>query len=229
MNKLLAEALGTFFLVFIGVGTALFAASVAGVGVGLLGVALAFGLTVTAMAYVVGPISGCHLNPAVTVGLAVSGRFERKDVIGYVIAQVIGGALGAGALYLIAKGGTGLDAMVNSGFAANGFGEHSPAGFDRTAVIIAEILATAMFVFVIIGVTTDGRVPAGFAPLAIGLTLTLALMVTLMVSNGSINPARSTASAIIAKGWALEQLWVFWVAPIVGGVLGGVLHSRISQ
>jgi aquaporin Z len=227
MNKYIAELVGTFFLVFIGVSSAAFTAAVPGIGIGLLGVSLAFGLTLTAMAYVLGPISGCHLNPAVSVGLCVAGRLPRHDLIQYVIAQIIGGALGAAAVYEIAKGGGVLDAFIAGGFASNGFAEHSPGNFDMHSVMLAEGLATLMFVFVILGVTHDNT-PKGFAPIGIGLALVIAHLATIHVSNASINPARSLATAVFAKGWALDQLWVFWVAPIVGGILGGLLFKKIG-
>jgi len=222
MNKLIAETVGTFFLVFIGVSSALFA----GANIGLLGISLAFGLTLMAMAYVLGPISGCHLNPAVTIGLTVAGRFPKNEVVGHIIAQVIGGILGATAVYCIAKGGSGLDAMIASGFASNGFGEHSPSGYSQHAVVVAEVLASFMFVFVILGATSS-KVPSGFAPICIGLTLTVLHLAVINISNASINPARSLATAVFAKGWALDQLWLFWVAPILGGALGGFVYKKL--
>jgi len=222
MKKLYAEGLGTFFLVFLGVSCALFS------GAGVLSISLAFGLTVMVMAYTLGPISGCHLNPAVTVGLTVAGRFDRGDVLGYVIAQLVGGALGAGLVYCIANGSAGADAMVASGFASNGFGEHSPGGFTLRSVLVAEIVATALFVMVILAATSS-KVPAGFAPIAIGLTLTLAHLAIINVSNASLNPARSIATALVAKGWAMDQVWLFVVAPLAGGVLGGFIHNKIAE
>lgn len=227
MKPLLAEAVGTFFLVAIGISSALFSAALPGVGIGLLGVSLAFGLTVTVMAYTLGPISGCHLNPAVSLGLVIGGRLPKSDFIGYVIAQVIGGALGAGAVYMIAKGGPDLANMISSGFASNGFAEHSPGGYSMQSVMIAEVLATMMFIFVILGATHENA-PKGFAPIAIGLALAIGHFAMIHVSNASLNPARSTATAIYAGGWAVSQLWVFWVAPLLGGALGGVLYKYVA-
>lgn len=220
-NKLVAEALGTFFLVAVGLSAALFS----GAGIGTLGISLAFGLALMAMAYVVGPVSGCHLNPAVTIGAAIAGHFPKSDVIGYVIAQVVGGVVGAGAVYLIAKEGGDLTAMLAGGFASNGFAEHSPGAYSMHGVMMAEALATMLLVFVVLGTGGD-IVPRGFAPIAIGVTLTLAHFMTIHISNASINPARSTATAVIEGGWALNQLWVFWVSPIVGGIVGGFLFKH---
>jgi aquaporin Z len=219
MKKLIAEGFGTAWLVFGGCGSAVLAAAFPEVGIGLTGVSLAFGLTVVTMAYAIGHISGCHLNPAVTVGLAVGGRFAWKDVPGYVIAQVIGGAVGAGLLYLIASGKA--DYSLAGGFAANGFGEHSPGGYNLTAGFVAEVVCTFFFLFVIMG-ATDDRAPKGFAPLAIGLALTLIHLISIPVTNTSVNPARSTSQALFVGGWAMQQLWLFWVAPILGGVLGAI-------
>jgi aquaporin Z len=192
----------------------------------LLGVSLAFGLTVTAMAYTLGPISGCHLNPAVTIGFAVAGRFKWTDVWKYVVAQCLGGIVGALAVYQIAKGGSGnmLVAFLRDGFASNGYGMYSPGRFTVNAVMLAEMLATLMFVFVILGVTTN-KAMAGFAPICIGLTLAIAHLAIIHVSNASLNPARSLATAVVAKGWAMDQLWAFWVAPILGGIVAGWLHK----
>ncbi|MDW2287985.1 aquaporin Z, partial [Vibrio sp. 1562] len=218
MNKYLAEAFGTFWLVLGGCGSAVLAAGFPDVGIGLLGVALAFGLTVLTMAFAIGHISGCHLNPAVTVGLWAGGRFDTKDVAPYIIAQVIGGLIAGGILYVIATGQAGFD-VVGSGFAANGYGEHSPGQYSMLAALVSEIVMTMMFLIVIMG-ATDKRAPQGFAPIAIGLCLTLIHLISIPVTNTSVNPARSTAVAMYVGDWAVSQLWLFWVAPIVGGVLG---------
>lgn len=220
-----AEFFGTFWLVLGGCGSAVLAAAFPQVGIGLLGVALAFGLTVLTMAYAIGHISGCHLNPAVSVGLAVAGRFDAKDLPGYIAAQVLGGIAGAGVLYLIATGKAGFSTAA--GFASNGFGVHSPGGYTMVAVVVAEMVMTFFFLFVILG-ATDKRAPAALAPLAIGLCLTLIHLISIPVSNTSVNPARSTATAVFAGGWALSQLWVFWVAPVIGGALGGVVYPLIA-
>ena len=225
MKKLFAEFFGTFWLVFGGCGSAVLAAAFPELGIGFAGVALAFGLTVLTMAYAVGHVSGAHFNPAVTVGMATAGRIGWGTVPSYVISQVLGGIAGAAVLYLIASGKTGFDA---GGFAANGFGEHSPGGYALSSVIVCEIVMTAMFIAVILG-TTHKNAPAGFAPLAIGLCLTLIHLVSIPVSNTSVNPARSTAAALFSQPWAVEQLWVFWVAPIVGGVIGAIVHRLISE
>ncbi|WP_077064986.1 aquaporin Z [Mannheimia massilioguelmaensis] len=227
MKKLFAEIFGTFWLVFGGCGSAVLAAAFPELGIGFAGVALAFGLTVLTMAYAVGHISGGHFNPAVTLGLVAGGRFQAKDALGYIIAQVVGGILGAAALYAIASGKAGFDAVA-SGFASNGFGEHSPNGYSFAAVVIAEIVLTAFFLIIIHG-ATDKKAPAGFAPIAIGLALTLIHLISIPVSNTSVNPARSTAVAIFQGGWALEQLWIFWVAPIVGGILGGLIYRGLLE
>ena len=224
MKKYFAEFFGTFWLVFGGCGSAVLAAAFPELGIGFAGVALAFGLTVLTMAYAVGHVSGAHFNPAVSVGMATAGRMPWGHVPGYVIAQVVGGIAGAAVLYLIASGKMGFEA---GGFAANGFGEHSPGGYALSSVIACEIVMTAMFIVVILG-TTHKNAPAGFAPLAIGLCLTLIHLVSIPVSNTSVNPARSTAAALFAQPWALEQLWVFWIAPIVGGVLGAIIHRLIT-
>lgn len=221
MKKLMAEAVGTFWLVLGGCGSAVLAAGFPGLGIGFAGVALAFGLTVVTMAYALGHISGGHFNPAVTLGLWAGGRIGANLVMPYIIAQVVGGMLGAGVLYFIATGAPGFD--VHAGFASNGYGALSPAGFSLRAVFISEVILTCGFVLVIMGVT-DVRAPAGFAPLAIGLCLTLIHLLSIPVDNTSVNPARSTAVAVFAGGEWMVQLWVFWVAPLVGGGLGGVLY-----
>lgn len=226
-KKLAAEFFGTFWLVFGGCGSAVLAAGFPELGIGFAGVALAFGLTVLTMAYAVGHISGGHFNPAVTLGLWAGGRFGAKEVVPYIIAQVIGGIAAAGILYLIASGKSGFDAAA-SGFASNGYGEHSPGGFSFLAAIIAEVVLTAFFLIIIHG-ATDKRAPAGFAPIAIGLALTLIHLISIPVTNTSVNPARSTAVAIFQGGWALQQLWVFWVMPIIGGVIGGFIYRTLLE
>ncbi|WP_272164748.1 aquaporin Z [Vibrio diabolicus] len=225
MNKYLAEAFGTFWLVLGGCGSAVLAAGFPDVGIGLLGVALAFGLTVLTMAFAIGHISGCHLNPAVTVGLWAGGRFETKDVAPYIIAQVLGGLIAGGILYVIATGQAGFD-VVGSGFAANGYGEHSPGQYSMLAALVSEVVMTMMFLIVIMG-ATDKRAPQGFAPIAIGLCLTLIHLISIPVTNTSVNPARSTAVAIYVGDWAVSQLWLFWVAPILGGILGAVIYKNL--
>ena len=225
MNKYGAEFFGTFWLVLGGCGSAVLAAAFPNVGIGLLGVSLAFGLTVLTMAYAIGHISGCHLNPAVTVGLCAGGRFPAGQVLPYILAQVAGGLAGGGVLYLIASGKAGFD--VHAGFASNGYGAHSPGGYEMQAALICEIVMTAMFLLIILG-ATDKRAPAGFAPIAIGLGLTLIHLISIPVTNTSVNPARSTGVAIFAGGWAIEQLWMFWVAPIIGGVIGAVVYKAIA-
>lgn len=227
MKKLFAEFFGTFWLVFGGCGSAVLAAAYPELGIGFAGVALAFGLTVLTMVYAVGHISGGHFNPAVTLGLVAGGRFQAKDAVSYIIAQVIGGGVGAAALYAIASGKAGFDAVA-SGFASNGFGEHSPNGYSLAAVVIAEIVLTAFFLIIIHG-ATDKKAPAGFAPIAIGLGLTLIHLISIPVSNTSVNPARSTAVALFQGGWAIEQLWVFWVAPIIGGIVGGLIYRSLLE
>jgi aquaporin Z len=227
VGKLLAEAVGTFWLVLGGCGSAVLAAAYPDLGIGFLGVSLAFGLSVLTMAAAIGHISGCHLNPAVTAGLAASGRFPLADVPRYILAQVIGGAVGAGVLYLVAGGLPGFDA-AGSGFASNGFAEHSPGGYPWQSCFIIEVVLTAVFLFVIHG-ATDRKAHAVIAPLAIGLCLTLIHLVSIPVTNTSVNPARSTATAIFQGGWALQQLWLFWVAPIVGGILGGVIYKAVDD
>ncbi|MGI9221645.1 MAG: aquaporin Z [Woeseiaceae bacterium] len=227
MNKKhFAELIGTFWLVLGGCGSAVLAAAFPDVGIGLLGVSLAFGLTVLTMAYAIGHISGCHLNPAVTIGLVAAGRFEGKEAPGYIIAQVVGAIIAAGVLYVIASGAAGFD--VAGGFASNGYGEHSPGGYSMTAALVTEIVFTMMFLFVIIGATSD-KAPAGFAPIAIGLCLTLIHLVTIPVTNTSVNPARSTGQALFVGDWAVSQLWMFWVAPIVGAVIAGIVAKKLND
>jgi aquaporin Z len=220
-----AEAIGTLWLVFGGCGSAVLAAAFPQVGIGLLGVSLAFGLTVLTMAYAIGHISGCHLNPAVTVGLTVGGRFPAKEAPVYVIAQVAGAIAGAGILYVIASGKVGFDA--HAGFASNGYGDHSPGGYAIGACATAEVVLTFMFLMIILG-ATDGRAPAGFAPIAIGLGLTLIHLISIPVTNTSVNPARSTGPAVIMGGWALSQLWLFWLAPLIGAGLAGVAYRWLA-
>ena len=225
MNKYVAECFGTFWLVLGGCGSAVLAAAFPDVGIGLLGVSLAFGLTVLTMAYAIGHISGCHLNPAVSIGLCVGGRFPAKDLVQYIIAQVVGAVLAGGVLYTIAAGKAGFD--VTAGFASNGYGLHSPGGYSLLAALICEVVMTAMFLLIIMG-ATDSRAPQGMAPIAIGLGLTLIHLVSIPVTNTSVNPARSLGVAVYAGGWALEQLWLFWVAPIAGAVIGAVLYRIIE-
>lgn len=225
MKKYLAELIGTFWLVLGGCGSAVLAAGFPDVGIGLVGVSLAFGLTVLTMAYAIGHISGCHLNPAVSFGLWAGGRFETKELLPYIIAQVVGGTLGALVLYLIATGQAGAEI---GGFASNGYGELSPGKYGFMAALIAEVVMTAMFLIIIMG-ATDGRAPAGMAPIAIGLGLTLIHLISIPVTNTSVNPARSTAVAIFAGGGYLTQLWLFWVAPIAGGILGAVIYRFIGR
>jgi aquaporin Z len=224
-KKYAAEFIGTFWLTFGGCGAAVLAAAFPDVGIGLLGVSLAFGLTVLTMAYAIGHVSGCHLNPAVTIGLAAGGRFPVSGIAPYFVAQVAGAILGALVLYIIANGKEGFDAAA--GFAANGYGEHSPGGYSMGSAFLAEVVLSMMFLFIIMG-TTHGRAPVGFAPVAIGLGLTLIHLVGIPVTNTSVNPARSTGPALFAGGWAIGQLWLFWVAPIIGGSLGGCLYSWLS-
>src|ERR1051325_165141 len=225
-KRLSAEFFGTFWLVFGGCGSAVLSAAFPAVGIGLLGVSLAFGLTVVTMAYAIGHISGCHLNPAVSIGLAAGGRFPAKDLPAYIIAQVIGAILAAGMLYLIANGKQGFD--INAGFASNGYGLHSPGGYALHAAFIIEVTLTAAFLFIIMG-ATDKRAPAALAPLAIGLTLTLIHLISIPTTNTSVNPARSTGQALMQGGWAIEQLWLFWLAPIIGGVIGALLYNYVSK
>lgn len=226
MNKLAAEFMGTFWLVLGGCGSAVLAAAFPEVGIGLVGVSFAFGLTVLTMAYAIGHISGCHLNPAVSVGLCVGGRFPAKDLPGYIVAQVLGGIAAGGVLYLIATGQAGFE--VAAGFASNGFGEHSPGGYSMLAGLITEIVMTMMFLVIILG-ATDKRAPAGFAPIAIGLGLTLIHLISIPVTNTSVNPARSTGTALFVGGWAIRQLWLFWVAPLIGGALGAVVYRFVGK
>lgn len=226
MKKLVAEFIGTLWLVLGGCGSAVLAAGFPELGIGFVGVAFAFGLTVLTMAYAIGHISGCHLNPAVSIGLWMGGRFDKKDLIPYIIAQVLGGIAGAGILYLIATGKDGFD-LVASGFAANGFGEHSPGGYSMTAALITEIVMTFMFLIVILG-ATHSKAPKGFGGLAIGLSLTLIHLISIPVTNTSVNPARSTSQAIFVGDWATDQLWLFWVAPIVGALLAGIVYKYLS-
>ncbi len=221
-----AEFFGTFWLVLGGCGSAVISAGFPEVGIGLLGVSLAFGLTVLTMAYAIGHISGCHLNPAVTIGLWAGGRFPAKDIAPYIIAQVLGGIAAGAILLLIASGSAGFD--LSGGFAANGYGAHSPGGYSLVSVLVAEVVMTMMFLIVILG-ATDSRAPQGFAPIAIGLCLTLIHLITIPVSNTSVNPARSTGVGVFAGAWAVQQLWVFWLAPIVGGIIGAVVYRGLAE
>jgi aquaporin Z len=225
MKQYGAEFFGTFWLVFGGCGSAVLAAGFPGLGIGFVGVSLAFGLTVLTMAYAIGHISGCHLNPAVSIGLWVSGRFPTNQLLPYIAAQLIGGIAAAAILYLIASGAPGFD--VSKGFASNGFAEHSPGGYSMMAAFLIEVVLTMFFLIVILG-ATDKRAPAGFAPIAIGLCLTLIHLISIPVTNTSVNPARSTAVAVFVGDWAVAQLWLFWVAPIVGAVLGATVYRFIG-
>jgi aquaporin Z len=225
IKKLGAEFLGTAWLVLGGCGSAVLAAAVPQLGIGFVGVSLAFGLTVVTMAYAIGHVSGCHLNPAVSVGLWAGGRFKAADLLGYIVAQVLGAIAGAGVLYVIASGKT--DFSVVGGFASNGYGAHSPGGYGLVAALVCEIVLSFVFLFVIMG-ATHGNAPKGFAPLAIGLCLTLIHLISIPVTNTSVNPARSTGPALFVGGWALQQLWLFWVAPLVGGALGGGAYRWLS-
>lgn len=224
-QKYAAEAIGTFWLTFAGCGSAVLAATFPQVGIGLVGVSLAFGLSVVTMAYAIGHISGCHLNPAVTVGLAAGGRFPTAQVLPYIIAQVVGAIVAAALLYLIASGAAGFD--VAKGFASNGYGEHSPGQYSALTCFVTEVAMTAMFLFIIMG-STHGKAPAGFAPLAIGLALVMIHLVSIPITNTSVNPARSTGPALFVGGWAIAQLWMFWVAPLIGGVIGGAVYRWLS-
>jgi aquaporin Z len=224
-KKLAAETIGTFWLTFGGCGSAVIAAGFPHGGIGLLGVALAFGLTLLTMAYAIGHVSGCHLNPAVTVGLTCGGRFPLVDLLPYIIAQVVGAIAGAAVLYAIASGSP--DFTLASGFAANGYGDHSPGKYDLMSCLTTEVVMTAMFLFVIMG-ATHGKAPAGFAPIAIGLALTLIHLISIPVTNTSVNPARSTGPALFVGGWALSQLWLFWLAPLIGGAAGGLIYRWLS-
>ena len=225
MKRYGAEFFGTFWLVLGGCGSAVLAAAFPGLGIGFLGVALAFGLTVLTMAFAIGHISGCHLNPAVSIGLWAGGRFEAKELVPYIIAQVLGGIVAGGVLYLIASGKAGFD--VSSGFASNGYGVHSPGGYSLFAALITEIVMTMMFLLIILG-ATDKRAPQGLAPIAIGLGLTLIHLISIPVTNTSVNPARSTGVALFVGDWALGQLWLFWVAPIIGAFLGAAVYRFIG-
>jgi len=224
-RKLTAEFIGTFWLVLGGCGSAVLAAAFPGLGIGFVGVALAFGLTVLTMAYAIGPISGCHLNPAVTIGFWVGGRFKASEILPYIVAQVLGGIAGAGVLYLIASGQVGFD--VSTGFGANGYSDHSIGGYSLTSGFVTEVVMTFMFLMIILG-ATDERAPKGFAPIAIGLGLTLIHLISIPVTQTSVNPARSTGPAIFVGGWALSQLWLFWLAPIIGAVLAGFVYNFIA-
>lgn len=226
MQKYGAEFFGTFWLVLGGCGSAVLAAAFPEVGIGLLGVSLAFGLTVLTMAFAIGHISGCHLNPAVSLGLWAGGRFPAKELLPYIVAQVLGGVVAGGVLYLIASGRTGFE--LAAGFASNGYGAHSPGGYSLLAALITEVVMTMMFILVIMG-ATDKRAPQGFAPIAIGLCLTLIHLISIPVTNTSVNPARSTGVAVFTGDWALSQLWLFWVAPIIGGMLGAVIYRMIGS
>jgi aquaporin Z len=226
MKKYGAEFIGTFWLVLGGCGSAVLAAAFPDVGIGLLGVSLAFGLTVLTMAFAIGHISGCHLNPAVSIGLFVGGRFEAKELFPYIVAQVLGGIAAGGVLYLIASGKAGFD--VTAGFASNGYGEHSPGGYSLLAALVTEVVMTLMFLVIILG-ATDERAPQGFAPIAIGLGLTLIHLISIPVTNTSVNPARSTGVALYVGGWAISQLWLFWIAPIIGAALGGIVYRIIGS
>lgn len=224
-RKFISEFLGTFWLVFGGCGSAVFAAAFPELGIGFLGVAFAFGLTVLTMAYAVGGISGGHFNPAVSVGLSVAGKFPASNLVPYIVAQVLGAIVAAGALYVILTGKAGADI---GGFAANGYGEHSPGGYSLVSALLIEVILTAFFLIVILG-STHGRVPTGFAPIAIGLALTLIHLISIPVTNTSVNPARSTGQALFVGGWALQQLWLFWLAPILGGAIGAVVWKLFGE
>ena len=226
MRKYAAEMFGTFWLVLGGCGSAVLAAAFPDVGIGLLGVSLAFGLTVLTMAFAIGHISGCHLNPAVSIGLWAGGRFEAKQLLPYMIAQVLGGVIAGGVLFVIASGKEGFD--VAAGFASNGYGIHSPGGYSLLAALVTEIVMTMMFLLIILG-ATDKRAPQGLAPIAIGLCLTLIHLISIPVTNTSVNPARSTGVAIFVGGWAVGQLWLFWVAPIIGAIIGATIYRAIGS
>ncbi len=224
-KRFAAEMIGTFWLVFGGCGSAVIAAAFPNLGIGFLGVALAFGLTVLTMAFAIGHISGCHLNPAVSIGLWAGKRFPASELLPYIVAQVIGGIVGAGVLYIIASGAVGFD--VSAGFASNGYGEHSPGGYSLLSCLVAELVLTFMFVIVILG-ATDSRAPKGFAPVAIGLVLTLIHLISIPITNTSVNPARSTGPALFVGDWALAQLWLFWIAPIAGAFLAGRMYRWLA-
>jgi aquaporin Z len=226
MRKYAAEFIGTFWLVLGGCGSAVLAASFPEVGIGLLGVSLAFGLTVLTMAYAIGHISGCHLNPAVSIGLWAGGRFEAGQLLPYIVAQVIRAVVAGGVLFVIASGQAGFD--VSAGFASNGYGEHSPGGYSMAAALVTEIVMTMMFVIIILG-ATDKRAPAGFAPIAIGLGLTLIHLISIPVTNTSVNPARSTGVGVFVGDWAVSQLWLFWVAPIAGALIGAAVYRFVGS
>ncbi len=226
-HRFLAEFIGTFVLVLGGCGSAVLAAGFPVLGIGFVGVALAFGLTVLTMAYAIGHISGCHLNPAVTVGLFVGGRFSAKDIVPYIVAQLAGAIFAAFVLSLIASGKPGFN-LVESGFAANGFGEHSPGGYSMFAALVCELVMTFIFLFIIFG-STDRRAPSGFAPIAIGLGLTLIHLISIPVTNTSVNPARSTSQALFVGGWAIQQLWLFWIAPLIGAILAGIVYRAVGS
>ena len=225
MKRYVAEFIGTFWLVLGGCGAAVLAAAFPDVGIGWLGVALAFGLTVLTMAYAIEHISGCHLNPAVSVGLWVGGRFRANQLFSYIVAQVVGAVVAGGVLYLIASGRAGFD--VSAGFASNGYGVHSPGGYSMFAALVTEVVMTMMFLLIILG-ATDKRAPKGFAPIAIGLGLTLIHLISIPVTNTSVNPARSTGVAVFVGDWAVSQLWLFWVAPIIGAVLGAAIYRSMA-
>jgi aquaporin Z len=224
-RKLAAEFIGTFWLVLGGCGSAVLAAAFPDVGIGLLGVSFAFGLTVLTMAFAIGHISGCHLNPAVSVGLWSGGRFPASELLPYIVAQLLGATLAAGVLYFVASGQAGFD--INSGLASNGYGDHSPGGYSLSSALVIEVIMTFMFLVIILG-ATDSRAPQGFAPIAIGLGLTLIHLISIPVTNTSVNPARSTGPALFVGGWALAQLWLFWLAPMVGAVLAGVAYRWLG-
>ena len=226
MKKYGAEFIGTFWLVLGGCGSAVLAAAFPQLGIGFVGVSLAFGLTVLTMAFAIGHISGCHLNPAVSIGLWAGGRFPGKDLVPYIVSQVLGGIAAAGVLYLIASGKAGFD--LAGGFASNGFGEHSPGGYNMVSALVTEVVMTMMFLLVILG-STDKRAPQGLAPIAIGLCLTLIHLISIPVTNTSVNPARSTAVALFVGDWAVSQLWLFWLAPIAGAVLGALVYRLIGS
>ncbi len=226
MKKYGAEFLGTFWLVLGGCGSAVLAAAFPNVGIGLLGVSLAFGLTVLTMAFAIGHISGCHLNPAVSVGLWVGGRFDARELLPYIVAQVLGAIAAGGVLYLIASGKAGFD--LAAGFASNGYADHSPGGYSLLSALVAEVVMTLMFLVIILG-STDKRAPQGLAPIAIGLALTLIHLISIPVTNTSVNPARSTGVALYVGGWAIAQLWLFWVAPIAGAVMGGLIYRFLGK
>ena len=225
-KKMGAEFIGTFWLVLGGTGSAVLAAGIPGVGIGYLGVALAFGLTVLTMVYAIGPISGCHLNPAVSIGLWAGGRFDAKELAPYIIAQVLGAIVASGVLYLIASGQAGFS--LSDGFASNGYGEHSPGGYSMKSGFITEVVMTLMFLFIILG-ATHKKAPAGFAGIAIGLALTLIHLISIPVTNTSVNPARSTGPALFVGDWAIDQLWLFWVAPIVGAIIAGFIWKWFEK